>query len=138
MMEQGNHSSIAGGSINLYNCFRNQFGFQHTWEAKAGRFLIQGQPPLQSDFQDSQAIQRNHILKTKQNKTNNPPKQKQKNTHQRERERERERDQFGSFSRTWKKFYLKILLYHCWAHTQNMLQHPTKTLAQLRSQQLYS
>jgi hypothetical protein len=26
-----------------------------TWEAEAGRFLVQGQPGLQSEFQDSQS-----------------------------------------------------------------------------------
>ena len=32
-VEQGEHSSIAGGSANLYNLFGNQFGiFSEIWE----------------------------------------------------------------------------------------------------------
>jgi hypothetical protein len=41
----------------------------NTWEADAGGFWVQGQPGLQSEFQDSQGYTEKPCLKTKQNKT---------------------------------------------------------------------
>jgi hypothetical protein len=41
--------------------------------------------------------------------------------------------QFGYFLENLAKFYLKMHLYHSRAYTQQMLQHPMKTLAQLCS-----
>jgi hypothetical protein len=41
-----------------------------TWEAEAGGFLVQVQPGLQSEFQDSQGYTEKHCLE-KQNKQTN-------------------------------------------------------------------
>ena len=42
-------------------------------------------------------------------------------------------NQFGSFVENQEEWYLKTQLYHSRAYTQKMLQHLTKTLAQLCS-----
>jgi hypothetical protein len=42
-------------------------------------------------------------------------------------------NQFGIFSENWEYFYIKTQLSHSWAYTQKILQHLTKTLAQLCS-----
>jgi hypothetical protein len=46
-----------------------------TWETKAGGFLSQGQPGLQSEFQDSQGCTEKPCLE-KQNKTSKKESQK--------------------------------------------------------------
>jgi hypothetical protein len=49
-----------------------------TVEAEAGRFLTQGQPGLQSEFQDSQGYTEKPCLKKKKNTKQNKTKQKPK------------------------------------------------------------
>jgi hypothetical protein len=56
-----------------------------TREAEAGRFLIRGQPGIQSEFQDNRAIQRNPVLKNHKNKNNNKKKKKKKKQKQKQK-----------------------------------------------------
>jgi hypothetical protein len=75
-----------------------------TWEAEAGRFLsLRPHSGLQSEFQDSGAIQRNPVSKnkTKQDKTKQANKQKPQPTNQQTKEtqlRKYLRQAHGTFS----------------------------------------
>jgi hypothetical protein len=42
-------------------------------------------------------------------------------------------NQFSSSSENWTLYYLRIQLNHSWSYTQKMLQHVTRTHAQLCS-----
>jgi hypothetical protein len=46
-----------------------------TWEAEAGDFWVQGQPGLQSEFQDSQGYTEKPCLEKQKQKTNKPKNQ---------------------------------------------------------------